>query len=282
MTIAISMKVNDGIVLASDSAATIMGCLPNGTAGVINIYENANKVFNLYKGLPIGAITWGSGSIGPSSISSLAKDFRDLVVRDEKDAINRDNYTIEDIAKKFKNFIYDKHYSKEFKDWKEKPALGFMIVGYSSHQPLAEEWKIDIMGGNCNGPYIMRQQGEVGITWNGEIEAINRLYLGFSTQLPLVLKKAGLDDSKITDIINLCRNNLTVPMVMPPMPIQDAIDLAIYLVETTIRFARFAPGAPTVGGPIEVAAITKHEGFKWVRRKHYYEEKINPKLGDFK
>ncbi len=41
--------------------------------------------------------------------------------------------------------------------------------------------------------------------------------------------------------------------------------------------SRFTPGAPTVGGPIEIATITKHEDFKWVKRKHYWEEKYNPK-----
>lgn len=87
MTIAISMKVNDGIVLAADSASTIMAQTPQGV-GVINIYDKANKVFNLR-----------------------------------------------------------------------------------------------------NGPYLKRKKEEVGITWNGEPEAITRLYLGFGTALPQVLKK---------------------------------------------------------------------------------------------
>jgi hypothetical protein len=26
----------------------------------------------------------------------------------------------------------------------------------------------------------------------------------------------------------------------------------------------------TVGGPIEIAAITKHEGFKWIERRHFF------------
>jgi hypothetical protein len=28
--------------------------------------------------------------------------------------------------------------------------------------------------------------------------------------------------------------------------------------------------------PIEIAAITKHEGYKWVTRKFYFEDKYNP------
>ena len=61
----------------------------------------------------------------------------------------------------------------------------------------------------------------------------------------------------------------------PPMPIQDAIDLAEFLVDLTTRYVRFKPGLPTVGGPIEIAAITKHEGFKWIQRKHYFSTKLN-------
>lgn len=60
------------------------------------------------------------------------------------------------------------------------------------------------------------------------------------------------------------------------MPIQDAIDFSEFLVYATTMFTRFKRGAPTVGGPIKSAAITKHEGFKWVRRKHYFDSTLNP------
>jgi len=61
----------------------------------------------------------------------------------------------------------------------------------------------------------------------------------------------------------------------PAMPIQDAVDLVHYLVEVTCGFVRFTVGAPTVEPPIDLAAITLHEGFKWVRRKHYYDPELN-------
>lgn len=70
---------------------------------------------------------------------------------------------------------------------------------------------------------------------------------------------------------------LQAPLIAPPMPIQDAIDLAEFLVDLTIKFSRFMPGASTVGGPIDIAAITKHEGFRWIKRKHYYSVAVNPR-----
>ena len=60
------------------------------------------------------------------------------------------------------------------------------------------------------------------------------------------------------------------------MPIQDAIDLAYFLADTAARFAQFSVRAPTVGGPIEVATITKHRGLQvGQKRKHYYSTEFN-------
>lgn len=280
MTIAISIKVNDGIVLASDSAATLIGRDPSGRASVFNIYENADKVFNLKKGSPIGAITWGSGSIGNSSISTLVKDFRKRITNPNSDLkFNAENYGIQEVVKLFKDFFYEENYSPAYKDWKkeQKPRLGFIIAGYSSGEDLAEEWRFDIIKGECSEPQMVRKKEVAGISWNGEIEAIHRLYFGFSPGLANLLKNMGFDDKKISEVINQCRMQLRLPMVVPAMPIQDAIDLAKYLVEFTIQCSKFSPGAPVVGGPIDIAVITKHEHFKWVQRKYYYNTKFNPK-----
>lgn len=272
MTIAISLKVNDGIVLAADSASTILSKGPDNRLGVVNVYNTANKIFNLKKGFPIGAITWGSGSIGQASISTLTKDFRAQL------KLDKDDYSIEDVTNQFSEFIFGE-YETVFEDWPEKPSLGFMVVGYSSHKPLAEEWKIEIVNGNLKVSRE-RKENEIGITWNGELEAINRIYAGYSLNLPHFMEKEGIEEEKIHKILeNVSRNGFTT-MVMPAMPIQDAIDLARFLVETTINFVKFVPGAPTVGGPVEIAAITKHEDFKWVSRKHYYDSSLNPKEGE--
>ena len=32
----------------------------------------------------------------------------------------------------------------------------------------------------------------------------------------------------------------------------------------------------TVGGPIDVAIISKGDGFIWAKRKHYFDSQINP------
>jgi hypothetical protein len=281
VTIAISIKINDGLVLASDSASTVLGAAPNGELQVINVYNNAIKVFNLRKGLPIGAITWGAGSIGQASISTIIKDLRERFTEDDPEEgwkLDPRAYSVEAVAKKLKELVFDDLYVKAFKDFPhQKPSLGFIVAGYSAHEPMADEFQIDIQNGECRGPRRLRAREEVGVTWAGDPEALNRLLAGVSGGLPAVLQAHfGVRPEQIPEAMTLIQQNLQLPLVLPAMPLQDAIDLAEFMVDLTIRFSRFMPGAPTVGGPIEIAAISKHEGFRWVKRKYYFPRELNP------
>ncbi|MBK5243054.1 hypothetical protein [Clostridium sp.] len=276
MTIAIHMKVNDGMVLATDSASTIMAQDQSGNIGVVNIYNNANKLFNIHKQLPIGLITWGAGSIGGASTSTLIKDFRDILTCDPTKKIDINNYSIKNICDMFVDFIYKEKYIEEFKTWPQKPDVGFVIAGYSTNQEMAEEWLIEINNGVCAGPVLRRAKEETGMSWYGQPEAITRLYKGYGTLLPNVFVNSGIVPSdKIEDLMKLVSANCELPLTHPAMPIQDAIELAEFLVDLTEKYSKYAPGPQTVGGPIEIACITKHEGFKWIKRKHYFDDSIN-------
>ena len=161
------MKINDGLVLAADSASTIIAQGPAGQNNVINVYDNANKVFNLKKGLPIGAITWGFGSIGLASISTLMKDLRrrfsDQREPEYKEwVINPSGYTIEQVAGRVREFFYDERHAPAFKDWvgTEKPQLGFIVGGYSFGSATADEYYINIgPDGQCALPTLSAQTG---------------------------------------------------------------------------------------------------------------------------
>ena len=110
-------------------------------------------------------------------------------------------------------------------------------------------------------------------------EALHRLLYGTCPRLPLVLTGVlGVPPDQIVGIMQVIGMHLQIQLIQPAMPIQDAIELADFLVHLTSMYVRFSPGASTVGGPIEIAAITKNEGFKWIKRKHYYDPRYNPPL----
>ena len=77
------------------------------------------------------------------------------------------------------------------------------------------------------------------------------------------------------NIIEISKKNLSIPLGVSEMPIQDAIDLADFLVEISKKTSRFLPGPQIIGGPTDIAVITKHEGFKWIQKKHYYDYNLN-------
>lgn len=58
MTIIVSVKINNGIVMAADSA---------GTMGSGQDYLHARKITNPCEGLPVGAMSTGAGGIGKAA-----------------------------------------------------------------------------------------------------------------------------------------------------------------------------------------------------------------------
>lgn len=51
--------------------------------------------------------------------------------------------------------------------------------------------------------------------------------------------------------------------------------MAETLINLTSFKRRISIGAETVGGPIDVAVITKGDGFVWIKRKHYFDKELN-------
>jgi hypothetical protein len=280
MSVALVMNVHDGLILAADSASTlIVGTAgpPPGTvqaAQVANVYNNANKIANLYKGQPIGCVTFGSGSIGNASISTLLKDFRQKLTTERTEVFDIQSYTVENIAGELGRFLTEE--CKKLPATGPKPTLGIFLAGYSTGMSLGERWSLSIDAGQAQPPLRLHRPEEVGINWGGEGgEAISRLILGFGGRLPEILKMVVAPPQAADQVLAALMPQLQAPVIFAPMPIQDAIDLAEFLVRTAIQFSRFCPGPQVVGGPIEIAAITKHEGFKWIQRKHYYGEALN-------
>jgi hypothetical protein len=110
-----------------------------------------------------------------------------------------------------------------------------------------------------------------GILWDGQYEALNRLILGLGFDIGEALVRHGIAPQEAGRLQEELVRDLYATLSVPAMPIQDAIDLARFLVETTIGFVRFAVFLPkSVGGAVQIAAITKHEGFRWVQRKRFH------------
>jgi hypothetical protein len=60
------------------------------------------------------------------------------------------------------------------------------------------------------------------------------------------------------------------------LPISELATVAETLINAAQIHKRVNPLLDTVGGPVDVAVISKGDGFVWVKRKHYFSRDLNP------
>jgi hypothetical protein len=161
-------------------------------------------------------------------------------------------------------------------DPQAQAELGLAVAGYSAGSDAAELFTIEMTKTGCKGPQAPVAIGKPFLTWRGQPEAISRLANGVSPMMGEALVQLGVARQDVPAYAAKIQAKTALPLVFAGMPIGETIDLAEFLVEATIKFVRFAPGHQTVGGPVEIAAMTRHEGFKWIKRKYHYPQSLNP------
>ena len=125
-------------------------------------------------------------------------------------------------------------------------------------------------------PVLDAGQDSAGWIAYAQPEATVRLFRGLDPQLADELRSV-LDDpawARVEAVLSDPQFN-RMP-AQAAMPLGDAIALAKFLVDVTAGYSHFLLGPDTVGGPVEIASMSRHEGFKWVSRKHYYSQDLNP------
>jgi hypothetical protein len=66
--------------------------------------------------------------------------------------------------------------------------------------------------------------------------------------------------------------------VVSILPKDRLAAMAESLVDITALRRQFSMTEETVGGPIDVAVISKGDGLVWIKRKHYFEKALNPQF----
>lgn len=64
--------------------------------------------------------------------------------------------------------------------------------------------------------------------------------------------------------------------VLASLPKDEMAEMAEALVHISYIKRRFSMALESVGGPIDVAVISKGDGFIWIKRKHYFDPALNP------
>ncbi|MDB5658913.1 MAG: hypothetical protein JWS10_1528 [Cypionkella sp.] len=84
----------------------------------------------------------------------------------------------------------------------------------------------------------------------------------------------------IDGLFDYARAQHYVPLrrVVGVLPIDEMSTLAETLINLQSLKEKVTKPSETVGGPVDVAAITRSEGLVWVKRKHYFSPEINSRF----
>lgn len=117
--------------------------------------------------------------------------------------------------------------------------------------------------------------------------AQREMVYAFMTGIDPRYKQAIIDNlqGKIANIQELIaamaeieQNRFTAPVmgVTAALPLAELAAMANHLVNLTSFKRRVTMVPESVGGPIDVAVISKGDGFIWINRKHYFKPELNP------
>jgi len=264
MSLGIAFKGPEGIVLAADSRVTLTAETQNGKEKirVPSTFDNATKLLHINGHEFVGVVTYGVGAIGlqePRTANSFLPEFEDTLSKDENKCL-----PIEEFAKRLSGFFQDQ-WNKQMPKHYAGPDIVFLVGGFNAGAPYGKVYRVVIP----SSPEPLEQhKNQFGITWGGQLEYTTRLIKGFDPQLPSIAQKfLGLTDEQRDNLQKHLEGELCSQIPYAFLPLQDCVNLSIFLIQTTIGLQNWTVGVRGVGGAIDVATITRTHGFKPVQQK---------------
>ena len=265
MTLIVSVRSAEGIVVAGDTLASGMAQIPFASdlettcprcgertthqnlpvASInmpLNSFPSSRKVFPFFDRFGIG--TFGVGIIEHRTpffaIRQMEEDFKVNRRLDPKRS------SLEDAADAIARHMAPKIAADS--QIADDDIVGFHINGYANGGP---------------------QTRVIGIKGDGttDVATYTEIY-GYTT--------AG-DESVVRALHQLSQTQGAVQH-LSLVSLGDAVHFAEYLIRTTIDHQRFGSSVPTVGGNIDVGHVTPHAGYTWIRRspdflRHHHPER---------
>lgn len=265
MSLGIAFKGPEGIVLAADSRVTLMAELAQ--PGLPNplllpaTYDSARKLLQVQGQKHVGAVTYGAGAIGaasPRTAHSYIPEF-------EQGIAGADRFTTEEFAQQLGAFFLTKWNAGGMPNPTPPGAeMIFLVGGYDDGEVYGKVYEIKVP--NSMTP-VEQQAGSFGIAWGGQTGPTERLLNGYDSALPaLVQQHLGLDDTQRDALLLHLKTTLGLRIPYPFLPLQDCVDLAIFMIRTTIKLQTWLVDVRGVGGYIDLATITR-DGIDIIQQK---------------
>ena len=285
MSLGIMIKGSEGVVLAADSRVTLlnqfqqpMPNLPPGAQVPIMLipatFDNATKVLTAAGQDFIGAVTFGIGALitasGPRTMQSFIPEFEK-----ELEGTETKRLSVKEFAEKLSAFFlarWNEHVKRPANPGEE---INFLVGGYDEGAAYGRAFGFAIPN-NATPAEQNAGPGQFGITWGGQNDVASRLLNGYDLGLLQFLQSSmNVPADRIIAVKQQLDMRLAAGIPYQFLPLQDCVDLATFLIKSTIEFQKFRTTVRGVGGHVEVATVTRDRGFQFVSRRKLTGSKEN-------
>lgn len=258
MSLGFIAKCPEGLVLAAESRVTITANTPYGI--VHNNFDNAKKLL-AFSGVHkfIGVITYGLGSLSFRTAQSFMPEF--------ESTLPGERVSVMDFADRMANFFMEQWNNEKLPDpstYKGAPMV-FLVAGFNDG---------DAYGIICefNIPFephakLVKDVKAFGVNWGGQKEIVDRIIQGYDARILIEIQKELKFDDKVMMTIQERLIPLQLQIPIQIMALQDCVDLANFVMRTTIKGQELTLGVRGCGGNIDVAVITRTEGISFIKKK---------------
>lgn len=257
MSLIMSIYLNDGVVMASDSRITITTKTESEGATLINSFPFSDSTFKTFVAPnQCGISTCGASSYKNKPISGYIEKFLLSEIKEKT--------TVKELADKIADY---------FTNLDDNNITIFHVCGYTISQ--GNEYQLELYrcltGKNKNVELI--DTSSQGACWDGVVDTLKKL-IHPSICNPSIIGEIQYkkNDEETIDSIVISKADLEyysqsdIPWNL--MTIAEAVDFINFAFTTTINDMKFKSVSKTVGGPINILAI-KPSGPEWIKKNSY-------------
>lgn len=270
MSLGVAIKGPEGVVLAADSRVTLAAQHGAEPPMLVN-FDNATKLLTFNKpNTYVAAVTYGVAVIGQRTAHSYLPEFELTLPPGKRLSIKKFS---EELSK-----FFIARWKEDMPKAYKGPGMTFLVGGYDEksvqgykvNEAYGKVFIIDIPESPKPQP---RNPDDFGMTWGGQLQIASRLIHGYDPILLSILKdRLNLNSKQIKKLTEVFKQHIEFTIPYRVLPLQDCVNLAIFLIRTTITGQQLAIGVRGVGGMIEVATITRTDGVSVIQKKEIHGE----------
>jgi hypothetical protein len=146
--------------------------------------------------------------------------------------------------------------------------------------PFAQREMVDTFMEGCDRRLVEFMYKEINGIFDNLIDKVLKgttIRVG-KKNLPIINNNCKLLSKGLArELISVQNINFVRPVLasVAALPLDELASMAQTLINMTSFKRRVSLNAESVGGPIDVAVISKGDGFIWINRKHYFKPELN-------